>query len=48
MRVDLCDFLMEKICSESKPIRRTFNLSQWEEREKNREWVTKRKMIAST
>jgi hypothetical protein len=42
------DFLMEEICSENEPIRRTINLSQREEREENREWITKRKMIAST
>ncbi|KAL9354448.1 hypothetical protein Peur_052418 [Populus x canadensis] len=30
------------------PIRRTINLSQREEREENREWITKREMIAST
>jgi len=48
MRVDPCDFLNEEICSESEPIRRTFNFSQQEEREKNREWITKREMIAST
>jgi hypothetical protein len=28
MRVDLNDFFMEEICSESEPIRRTINLSQ--------------------
>jgi hypothetical protein len=48
MRVDPYDFLMKEICSESKPIRRTFNLSQREEREENRELITKREMIAST
>ena len=48
MRVDPCDFLMEKICLESEPIRQIFNLSQQEKREKNREWITKREMIAST
>jgi len=46
MGVDPYDFLMEEICSESEPIRRTINLSQWEEREENREWITKREMIA--
>ncbi|KAL9390061.1 hypothetical protein Peur_018666 [Populus x canadensis] len=46
--VDPNDFLMEEICSESEPIRRTINLSQREEREENREWITKREMIAST
>jgi len=48
MGVDPNDFLMEEICSESEPIRRTINLSQREEREENREWITKREMIAST
>ena len=42
IRVDPHDFLMEEICSESEPIRRTINLSQREEREENREWITKR------
>jgi len=37
-----------EICSNSEPIRRTINLSQREEREENREWITKREMIAST
>jgi len=46
--VDPYDFLMEEICSKSKPIRRTINLNQREEREENREWITKREMIAST
>jgi hypothetical protein len=45
--VDPYDFFMEEICSESEPIRRTINLSQREEREENREWITKREMIAS-
>jgi len=48
MKVDPYDFLMKEICSESERIRRTINLSQWEEREENREWITKREMIAST
>ncbi|XP_061981434.1 uncharacterized protein LOC133701514 [Populus nigra] len=48
MGVDPYDFLMEEICSDSEPIRRTINLSQREEREENREWITKREMIAST
>jgi len=48
IRVDPFDFLMEEICSESEPIRRTINLSQREEKEENREWIIKRKMIAST
>jgi hypothetical protein len=39
---------MEEICTESEPIRRTISLSQREEREENREWITKREMIAST
>jgi len=47
MGVDPNDFLMEEICSEREPIRRTINLSQREEREENREWITKREMIAS-
>jgi len=47
MGVDPYDFLMEEICSESEPIRRTINLSQREERKENREWITKREMIAS-
>jgi len=42
------DFLMEEICSKSEPIRRTINLSQREEVEENREWITKREMIVST
>jgi hypothetical protein len=46
--VDHYDFLMEEICSENEPIRRTINLSQREEREENKEWITKREMIAST
>jgi len=48
MGFDSYDFLMEEICSESEPIRRTINLSQREEREENRKWITKREMIAST
>jgi hypothetical protein len=32
----------------SEPIRQTINLNQREEREENREWITKREMIAST
>jgi len=48
MGVDPYNFLLEEICSESEPIRRTINLSQREEREENREWITKREMIAST
>jgi len=48
MGVDPNDFLMEEICSKSKPIRQTINLSQREEREENRGWITKREMIAST
>ena len=48
MGVDPYDFLMKEICSDSKLIRRTFNLSQQEKREENREWITKREMIAST
>ena len=36
MRVDPYDFLMEEICSESEPIRRTINLNQREEREENK------------
>jgi hypothetical protein len=48
MGVDPNDFLMEEICLESEPIRRTINLSQREKREENREWITKREMIAST
>jgi hypothetical protein len=48
MGVDSYDFFMEEICSDSEPIRRTINLSQWEERKENREWMTKREMIAST
>jgi len=48
MRVDPYDFIMEEICSDNKPIRRTINLSQREEKEENREWITKREMIAST
>jgi len=48
MRVDPYDFLMEEICSESEPNRRTINLSQREEKEENKEWITKREMIAST
>ena len=46
--VDSYDFLMEEICLENEPIRRTINLSQREEREGNKEWITKREMIAST
>jgi len=48
MGVDLYDFLMEEICSESEPIKKTISLSQQEEREENREWIKTRKMIAST
>jgi hypothetical protein len=48
MGVDPYDFLMEEICSESERNRRTINLSQREEKEENREWITKREMIAST
>ena len=48
MGADPYDFLMEEICSDNEPIRRTINLSQPEEREENREWITKREMIAST
>jgi len=47
MRVDPYDFFMEEICLKSEPIRWTINLSQREEREENKEWITK-KMIAST
>jgi len=39
---------MEEICSKSEPIRRTINLSQREEMEENKEWITKREMNAST
>jgi hypothetical protein len=39
---------MEEICSENEPIRQTIKLSQREEREENREWITKREIIAST
>ena len=42
MGVDPYDFFMEEICSESEPDRRTINLSQREEKEENREWITKR------
>ena len=42
MGVDPYDFLMEEICSESEPFKRTINLSQREERKENREWITKR------
>jgi hypothetical protein len=48
MGVDLYDFLMEEICSKSEPIRRTISISQWEEREENRELITKREMSATT
>jgi len=48
MEVDPYDFLIEEICLKSEPIRRIINLSQREEREENREWITKREMIAST
>ena len=48
MRVDPNDFLMEEICSESEPIRRTINLSQQKEIEENKEWITKGEMIVST
>ena len=48
MGVDPYNFLMEEVYSDSEPIRRTINLSQREEREENREWITKREMIAST
>jgi hypothetical protein len=48
MRIDPYDFLMEQICLESEPIKRTINLSQREEREENRKWITKGEMIAST
>jgi hypothetical protein len=48
MGVDPNDFLLEEICLESESFRRTINLSQREEREENREWITKREMIAST
>jgi hypothetical protein len=41
-------FLWKKNYSKSEPIRRTISLSQQEEREKNREWITKGEMIAST
>jgi hypothetical protein len=43
MGVDPYDFLMEEICSENEPIRRTISLSQREEREENREWITKKR-----
>ena len=46
--VDPYDFLMEEICSKSETIRKTINLNQQEEREENREWITKGEMIAST
>jgi len=48
MGIDPYDFLMEEICSESESIKRTISLSQRKEREENREWITKREMIAST
>ena len=48
MGVDPEDFLMEEICPDSEPSRRTMYLSQREEREENREWISKREMIAST
>jgi hypothetical protein len=48
MEIDPYDFFMEEICSKSESIRRTINLSQWEKRKENREWITKREMIAST
>jgi hypothetical protein len=48
MRVDPNDFLIEEICSKSELIRQTINLNQQEEMEENREWITKREMIAST
>jgi hypothetical protein len=39
---------MEEICLESEPIRQTINLSQREEREENKEWITNKKIIASS
>ncbi|KAG5225383.1 nuclease HARBI [Salix suchowensis] len=48
MEVDHYDFLIEEICPDSEPIRRTIYFSQREEREENREWIAKREMIAST
>jgi len=48
IRVDPYDFLMEEMCSESEPIRRTINLSQQKEIEENKEWITKGEMIVST
>jgi len=45
MKIDPYDLFMEEICSESEPIRRTINLSPREEREENKEWITKREMI---
>jgi len=41
-------FFMEEICLESEPIRQIFNLNQWQKREENMKWITKREMIAST
>jgi hypothetical protein len=41
--VDSYDFLMEEICSDSEPIRRTINLSQREEKKENRKWMKKKR-----
>ena len=46
MKVDPYEFLMEEIYPESEPIRRTINLSQWNEMEENKEWITKEEIIA--
>ena len=46
MGVDPYYFLMKEICSKSEPIRRTINLSQWNEMGENKEWITKEEIIA--
>ena len=43
MGVDHYDFLMKEICSKSEPLRRAINLNQREEREENKELITKEK-----
>ena len=44
--VDSYNFFIKEICPESKPNRRTINLSRWDETVENMEWITKGEKIA--
>jgi hypothetical protein len=46
MGVDSYNFFIKEICPESKPNRRTINLSRWDETVENMEWITKGEKIA--